>query len=670
MAAYLNRELSWLEFNRRVLAEATNERNPLLEKLKFLAIFESNLDEFYMVRVSGLIEQEEAKITERTPDGLTPSEQLQAIAELAVPMRKEANQVWKGLLPKLQKVGVRIRGWDDLTDKQRADMATYFLRSIKPILTPLILDPAPSVPFISNRSLNLAVEISDESGPRIGRVKVPHEDRRFIPIPGLKNEFIALEDLVTANINELYPGAKIVGVHPFRLVRDADMDIRWLEAADLVSSVENTIHQRRFGDPVLLQVQPTMPAALLKNLMRMHALETQDVMVIDGLLALEGLWDLAALSIAGEKFPPARSYLSDKLATSDSLFAEVKSRDVVVHQPFDSFASVQAFIDSAATDPRVLGIKQTLYRVGKESPVVESLLEAAREGKQVAVMVELKARFDETNNITWARMLERAGVHVSYGFQELKTHCKLALVVRRQSDGSLRSFAHIGTGNYNPVTAQLYTDFGMFTSDPDITDDVATLFNYLTGFSKDVSYKRLLVAPDNLRDGILERIEREAAHGKAGRIIFKLNSLVDPEVIDALYEAAGAGVSIDCVVRGICCLIPRKNIRVRSIVGRFLEHSRAYYFGNNGQAELYIGSSDIMRRNLDRRVEVLAPISNAKQIQRFLEQVLEPYLRDTTNAWELQTDGTYVRVQNEKKPYSAQEALQDNPFSLRDIPTK
>lgn len=667
---YFNRELSWLEFNSRVLSEATSPRNPLLEKLKFLAIFESNLDEFYMVRVSGLIEQEEAKITEKTPDGLTPSEQLRLIAERAFPMRVEAQAIWHSLIPRLAETGVNIKRVAELTDAQRAALGATFRQSIQPLLTPLILDPAPSVPFISNRSLNLAVEIGEGDDYRVGRVKIPQENRRFIAIPDSKLEFVMIEDLIAENIHELYPGADVRGVHLFRLIRDADMDIRWLEAADLVSSVENTIHQRRFGDPVLLQTQPTMPERLRQNLMRLHALEQQDTMVLDGMLDFEGLWDLAKLPLGDHAFPRARSVTHERLATSEALFAEVARRDVVVHQPFDSFASVQTFIDSAANDPAVIGIKQTLYRVGKESPVVESLMEAAREGKQVAVMVELKARFDETNNITWARALEREGVHVSYGFPDLKTHCKLCLVVRRRPDNSLQIFAHLGTGNYNPVTAQIYTDFGMFTCDEAIVNDVGRLFNYLTGFSKDVEYSKLLVAPDNLRDGILERIEREQAHGSAGRIIFKLNSLVDPEVIDALYEAASQGVEIDCIVRGICCLVPRQGIRVRSVVGRFLEHSRGYYFGNGGKAELYIGSSDLMRRNLDRRVEVLVPLQDAAQINRFRELILETYLRDNTNSWELQPDGSYEKLTAGDEPFSAQEFLLANPFSVHDIPPK
>lgn len=663
---YFNRELSWLEFNHRVLAESQNPANPLFERLRFLAIFESNLDEFYMVRVSGLVEQDEAGITEPSPDGLTPREQLAKIGAKAYELRVEADRIWREeLAPKLKGEGVEVLPWDSLKEAERNQMDEYFNQMVKPLLTPLLIDPAPSVAFISNRSLNLLVVIRVGNEMKLGRVKVPLETR-LVPLEAGRMRFILLEELIKANIATLFPGADIVGVHEFRLIRDADMELRWLEAADLVSSLEHTIHQRRFGDPVLLQLKPDMPTDVRKRLRLMLALESEDELEVSSLLDLEVLHEVYAVLPATGKFAPHRPRVDKELATSDQLFERLKKSDVFVHLPYDSFQIVQEFVGAAARDPAVIGIKQTLYRVGKESPVVEALMEAARERKQVAVMVELKARFDETNNITWARALEREGVHVSYGFLELKTHCKLCLVVRREAK-AIRLYAHIGSGNYNPGTARHYTDFGLFTSDPEITEDVGTLFNFLTGFATEVEFKKLLVAPHNLREEVLAKIEREAKLKSKGRLIFKLNSLVDPEMIDALYEASHAGVQIDIIARGICCLVPQvpgmsENIWVRSIVGRFLEHSRLYYFGNGGQPECYFGSADLMRRNLDRRVEVLAPTQTSAQAELLRDEILEPYLSDTANAWELMPSGEYKRVSASGKPFAAQQELMQRPF--------
>lgn len=670
---YLNRELSWLRFNERVLAEAENEENPLLERLKFLAIFESNLDEFYMVRVSGLIEQYDGGVAETTPDGFDAGEQLELVAEAALPLRRRAWQVFESQIsPALEKHGIGLKGWDDLSERQRAEMTEYFHREIFPLLTPLILHPSTNqpVPFISNRSLNLVIELQDEDGNvRLARVKVPTVVKRAIRLSRRRPEFILLEDLIAANLPSLFPNTKIVGAHRFRVVRDADVEIRQLEAADLITIVEQTLKLRRFGDPVLLEASSDMPKHVRRVLMDLLKLEASDVFDLQGILGLEVMWELSAVEKSDLKFAPHRSFLSDQVADSTTLFDMIQDDDVMVHQPYDSFKSVESFVSSAATDPKVLGIKQTLYRVGTESPIVESLLAAAEAGKQVAALVELKARFDESNNLTWARTLETAGVHVTYGFPELKTHCKLCLVTRREKDG-VKQYAHIGTGNYNPATARIYTDLGIFTCDPEIAQDIGELFNYLTGFSKPKTYRKLLVAPDNLRDGIVERVHREIEAHKLkgeGRIIFKLNALVDDEVIEALYAASCAGVQIDLIVRGICCLLPgitgmSENIRVRSIVGRFLEHSRIYYFGNGGRPEAFIGSADMMRRNLDRRVEVLVPVTNKKLVRHLSENILKPYLKDNVKAWEMLPSGAYVRAETKgAKRFNVQEYLIDHP---------
>jgi polyphosphate kinase len=671
---YINRELSWLEFNRRVLAEAQNADNPLLERLKFLAIFESNLDEFYMVRVSGLIEQFEGGFTDLTPDGLSPSDQLDLIYERALPMRSQAGvNLTDELLPQLEANGITLRRFQDLAPKQRGEMEEFFMREVFPVCTPLLLHPTPTVPFISNRSLNLAVELAEPAGGevRLARVKIPSILSRVVRLYPRKNEFVLLEDVVINNLHHLFPGVEVKGAHLFRVIRDADVEIRELEAADLLSRIEETLKRRRFGAPVRMDLQPTMPAHVRSLLSKLLELDHTDIFEVEGHLGLEFLWDLSKVDRVTLKFPLHQAFQPEAVAESKNLFEAIRRDDFLLHHPYDSFRPVETFISAAAHDPKVIGIKQTLYRVGSESPVVESLLRAAEANKQVAVMVELKARFDESNNLVWARALERAGVHVSYGFSDLKTHCKLCLIVRREVDG-LRTYAHIGTGNYNPVTARLYTDFGLFTDDPDITQDIAELFNFLTGFSRQANYRKLLVAPLNLREGILERIERERQlHLKkgGGRIIFKLNALVDPEVIDALYLASQAGVQIDLIVRGICCLRPglaglSENIRVLSIVGRFLEHSRAYYFHNGGSPEAYIGSADVMRRNLDRRIEVLTPVERPQIIEGLLTQVLEICLQDTEKAWVMKPDGMYIRrvAAKGEKSFNAQEWLMKHPM--------
>jgi polyphosphate kinase len=648
----INRELSWLNFNARVLNEAEDPENPLLERLKFLSIFESNLDEFFMIRVSGLIEQVEAGVQTLSLDGLTPGEQLEAIAELSVPLRQKAARILvDDIIPQLDKSAIHIRKIDSLRPEKLEELDEYFATEIFPLCTPLVLYPAVSVPFISNRSLNIVVELGGlGEEQRLARVKVPTVIGRALRLTPKRNDFIFLEDLIIRNIRSFFPGLVIRGAFLFRVLRDADVEIREMEAADLISTIEETIRMRRFGDPVLLQVQSDMPADTRDLLLRLLSLDHEDMMVIDGPLGMEVLWEFAKIDKPALKFPPHHSYLPEQLASHKSIFDQVTQRDVLLHHPYDSFRPVEEFVASVADDPSAFGIKISLYRVGTESKIVESLLDAAEGDKQVAAMVELKARFDESNNLVWARALERAGVHVTYGFSEMKTHAKLCLIVRREANG-LRSYAHIGTGNYNPVTSRLYTDLGLFTCDEEITQDIAELFNYLTGFSKQSQYRKLLVAPVNLREGIIDKVHREIRNKKAGksaRIIWKVNALVDPEVIEVLYEASNAGVKIDLIVRGVCCLRPgvkgmSENISVTSIIGRFLEHSRIYWFENDKDPEVYMGSADVMRRNLDRRVEVLVPVLDANLKKHIRTQILEISLNDTEKSWRLNQTGQYAK---------------------------
>jgi polyphosphate kinase len=670
---YLNRELSWLKFNERVLAEAINDRNPLLERIKFVAIFESNLDEFYMVRVSGLIEQFESGVLETTPDGKTPNEQLSLISEAAWPLRRRAAEILhQDLLPQLEEHNVSIRSYESLSDRKRSEMNAYFMAEVFPLCTPLLLYPAPSVPFISNRSLNLAVELRDERGEmRLARVKVPELLPRLIRVTARRNEFVLLEDLIAHNLSALFPGVETVGSYLFRVIRDADIEIRELEAADLITTIEETLRLRRFGDAVLLEHEEHMPGPVRTLLRSLLELDEEDAFSIPGILGLQCLWELAKIDKPALRFPAHRPYMPEGISTPEELFEAIRQQDILVQHPYDSFRIVEELVESAVDDPKVIGIKQTLYRVGKESPITTALLNAASEGKQVAAMVELKARFDESNNLVWSRALERSGVHVTYGFPELKTHCKLCLVVRREATG-VRQYAHIGTGNYNPVTARLYTDLGLFTSDPDICQDISELFNFLTGFSRQTKYRKILVAPVNLREGVIARVRREAKHARAnggGEIILKLNSLVDIEVIDALYDAAAAGVKIHLIVRGICCLRPgveglSDSITVVSVVGRFLEHSRVYYFANAGEPDVLIGSADAMRRNFDRRVEVLAPVESTRLIQLIHDQVLQVSLRDNVRGWQLDSEGEYVRrsPQGEEVDLDAQAWFMQHPI--------
>jgi polyphosphate kinase len=676
---YINRELSWLEFNSRVLHEACDPRTLLLERLKFLAIFSANLDEFFMVRVAALKQQVEAKVAQLTPDSRTPQQQLDDIRRTLSPLvTKQHEQFEEVLRPLLVNHGIHILDYINLNPKQRSYLDNYFEEQIFPVLTPLAVDPSHPFPFISNLSLNLAVVVKNPETEEefFARVKVPNVLPRFLPLPpelavsdtGKPVHWIGvpLEQAIAHNLEFLFPGMNIQEYHPFRITRDADLALEEDEADDLLLAIEQELRKRRMGGtPVRLEIKSHTPTSIRARLLEDLDLTEKDVYEVDGLVGLKDLMYFMALPLPELKEPPRQSVVPSRLQrvrepslTADSLeleegqdfFAVIREKDLLVHHPYQSFSStVVRFITHAAHDPNVLAIKMTLYRTSGDSPIVKALIAAAENGKQVSVLVELKARFDEENNIYWARSLERVGVHVVYGLVGLKTHCKTVMVVRREKD-RMRRYIHIGTGNYNPKTARLYTDLGLFSCREELAADITDLFNFLTGYSRQKSYRQVLVAPVNMREQFLGLIYREienVQNGFSGRIVAKMNSLVDPQVIATLYEASRAGVQIDLIVRGICCLRPglkdiSENIRVISIVGRFLEHSRIYYFYNNGQEEIYIGSADWMRRNLDRRVEVITPIKDA-DIAKDLQEILGIMLADNRQAWELQPDGSYIQ---------------------------
>jgi polyphosphate kinase len=656
-----NRELSWLEFNRRVLEEGMDQSQPVLERLNFLSIFSSNLDEFFMIRVSGLKQQVDAGVTELSPDGMPPAAQLREISDrlrgmIAAQMRCFNEEILSGLGSN----GVLINPYRALSDKQRRSVNAYFLDNVFPVLTPLAVDPSHPFPHVSNLSLNLGVMVGPQPngrGPsapgetRFARIKVPPIVQRLVAVEGSDHEFVLLEDLIAANIELLFPGASVGESHPFRVTRDADFEIREDEAGDLLRMMQEQLHKRRFGSYVRLEVSASMPGEMTRYLATSMGLGAQDVYYLDGPLDLAGLRTLYALERPDLKYKPISRKVPVPLTTEEPLFDVLKRQDVMVHHPYDSFSTVEDFINTAANDPAVLAIKTSLYRVGPDSPIVRALMDASTNNKQVAALVELKARFDEENNIVWARQLERAGVHVIYGVLGLKTHAKLTLVVRQEGD-ALRRYVHIGTGNYNPATARVYEDLGLLTANDVIGADATDLFNHLTGFSRQSSYRKLLVAPVNLRDRLIEMIGREVEHRKAGRearLIFKINHMTDTKLIRALYEASQAELPIDLIVRGICTLRPgipglSPTIRVRSIVGRFLEHSRIYHFANGGEDETYIGSADCMFRNFDHRVELLAPIEDPRLRKYIREEVLESYLKDNVKARTLGPEGEYTLV--------------------------
>ena len=658
-ALYLNRELSWLAFNERVLGEARDRAQPLLERVKFVAITHSNLDEYYMVRVSGLQQQVAAAMTDVSPDGMTSAEQLTVLRDRVGSMLSEAATLFQGdLLPALQQAGIEIGDYSALSRVQQRELKGYFERDVFPVLTPLALGPGHPFPHISNLSLNLAVVVRDpDLGERFARMKIPGVLPRFVPCPvgsaGAKQCFVWLEQVIAANLNSLFPGLQVTESYPFRVTRDADLEIQEDDASDLLQTVEQGLRRRQFGDVARLEITTAMPPRLRDLLIENLLVDPADVYALPGPLGLSDLMQVWKLDRPDLKDPPLIPAVPAPLADADkSILDVIGEQDVLLHHPYDSFGPVLDFIKSSVNDPGVLAVKQTLYRVGSNSPIVKSLAAARDDDTQVAVLVELKARFDEENNIEWAKALEESGVHVVYGLVGLKTHCKIALVVRKERDGALRRYVHLGTGNYNPITARIYTDISLFTARPDIASDVSELFNHLTGYSRQRRYRKLLVAPVNMRERLMQMIAREAdwaGRGKPARLILKTNTLTDIPIIRALYAAAQAGVKIDLIVRGACCLRPgvpgvSENIRVVSIVGRFLEHSRIYYFHNGGRYQIYCGSADLMRRNLDRRVEVLFPVEDPALKKQIRDDMLEKYLQDTSNAYVLQSDGAYLRL--------------------------
>jgi polyphosphate kinase len=672
---YINRELSWIEFNRRVFKEALDSRHPLLERVKFLSIFETNLDEFIMIRLAGVKDQVASRKTLRSPDGRTAEQQLAAVRQQLAPLVQEVRQYWRNeILSLLSQQHIYILDYEQLDEPQRAAMRVYFEKEIFPVLTPLAVDSGHRFPHISNLSLNLAVVV----GESFARVKVPPSLPRLVPVPidldtehSQKVAFVWIEQVIAANLSMLFPGFDVWESYPFRVLRDADIELQEDEASDLLEYIEQEVRDRRFGAVVDLAVNPSMPLHIRSLLMNGLEITPQDLTEIDGPLGMGDVMELHSLARPALKDVPFTPRVPSFLQRGSDMFSAIRKGDILLHHPYDSFNSVVEFIRAAAEDPDVLTIKQTLYRVGSNSPIVTSLLQAVENKKQVAVLVELKARFDEENNIAWARELEKAGVHVVYGLIGLKTHAKVALIVRREEEG-LRRYLHLGTGNYNATTAKIYEDLCLFTSEPDFGADATILFNALTGYSRKNSYRKLLVAPIGLRRGVVEHIEREISlhqqYGN-GRLIFKMNALTDPDIIRSLYQASQAGVSIDLIIRGMCSLRPSvpgisENIRVRSLVGRFLEHSRVYYFGNNGNAEIYLGSADMMQRNLNTRVETLFPIDSLELREAILIRLLETQLADTANAHALQLDGRYlpIRPKEGEQPFDSQAYFINHPL--------
>ncbi|BAU64277.1 Polyphosphate kinase [Stanieria sp. NIES-3757] len=675
---YFNRELSWVEFNRRVLHEAIDSRTPLLERLKFMAIFSSNLDEFFMVRVAALKQQVEAGVRKLTPDGRTPSQQLQDLSDRLKPLVQQQHQHFEKVLKQeLGKQGIYFLDYLDLNQEQRTYLNRLFEENIFPVLTPLAVDPSHPFPYISNLSLNLAVVVKDPETKEelFARIKVPKVLPRFVALPeelrqrqkGKPSHWtgVPLEQIITHNLEYLFPGMNIQECYAFRVTRNADIAVEEDEADDLLLAIEQELHKRRIGgSAVRVELQASTPENVRSTIIEELDLSEQDIYDVEGLLGLGDLMSLMSLPLPELKDTPWNSVLPPRLhrlqeldylnnnEAGEDFFSLIRESDLLVHHPYHSFSgTVQRFITQAAHDPNVLAIKMTLYRTSGDSPIVKALIAAAENGKQVAVLVELKARFDEENNILWAKKLENAGVHVVYGLVGLKTHTKVVLVVR-QEQNKIRRYVHIGTGNYNPKTARIYTDLGLLSCRDDLGADLTDLFNFLTGYSRQKSYRKLLVAPVNLRDRMIAMIHREIEHcqkGGTGRIVAKMNALVDPPVIKALYQASQAGVQIDLIIRGICCLRPgveklSENIRIISIIGRFLEHSRIFYFHNGGQEEVYIGSADWMTRNLSRRVEAVTPIEEPEIVQD-LQEILGIMLADSRQAWELQPDGSYIQRQ-------------------------
>ncbi len=672
-----NRELSWLEFNRRVLEEALNDQTPLLERLKFLSIFSTNLDEFFMIRVSGLKEQIIEGVTQKSRDGMTANEQLQAIRERLRPLLAEQMRCLnEEILPRLAENGIHLVAYKDLEKDDKKRLEKYFSKNIFPVLTPQAVDVSHPFPYVSNLSLNIGLIV--EPNPEVDhgnleylfkqnsfvRIKLPPNVPRLIPVLDGETKYALLGEIVAANVAKLFPNMRTNKCHLFRLTRDADIELREDEAGDILRTLERELHhQRRFSFPVRLEVAASMPAEMVANLTKSIGVNQEDVYRVEGFLNIPDLMTIYSIDRSDLKDKPIRYSIPKALRGAKNIFDVLKKQDVLLHHPYTAYSTVTDFINAAAKDEDVRAIKICLYRAGKDSPIVKSLMKASQNGKQVAALVELKARFDEENNIEWARRLENEGVHVIYGMRGLKTHSKVTLVVRKEDD-ELRRYVHLATGNYNPTTSKIYTDLGLLTADEEIGKDATDLFNFLTGFSYQTDYRQLLVAPVNMRQKFLGLIERETENcraGKKARIIVKINSLTDDKIIRALYRASQAGVKIDLIVRGICVLRPgikgvSENIRVASVVGRFLEHSRIFYFANNGDPEIYIGSADWMHRNLDRRVEAVVPI-NDKIIRNYIKkEILDVYLKDTANAHTLDATGKYAKIQLSEKdaPFDSQ----------------
>ncbi len=684
---YVNRELSWIYFNQRVLEEALHPGlHPLLERVKFISIFSSNLDEYFMIRVAGIEDQFEAGIQDRTIDGFTPLEQLEKIREMVLQQLRERNKCfYNDLLPAMQREGIGFVRFSELSEPRKETLRSFFRREIFPVLTPLAFDTGHPFPFMSNLSLNLAIELEDEEVGilKFARVKVPSVLPRMIRLNDIKGfeedsnviRFIWLEDLIENNLGELFPKMRIIKSHLFRLIRDADIEIEEDEAGDLLATIEQGILSRRYGKVVRLDITPEMPDAVRKLLKKNLEVTERNVYEIEGVLGLGALIELLKVERPELKDEPLVPINPIENKFGSDIFRAISAADQLLYHPYDSFQPVVDFIDRAANDPNVLSIKQTLYRVGSNSPIVKSLMKAAEAGKQVAVLVELKARFDEENNIVWARALEDVGAHVIYGLPGLKTHAKLAMIVRRERQ-NIKQYLHLGTGNYNPATGKIYTDYSLFTTNEQLSSDVAELFNALTGYSRHTAYKKLLVSPINTRKRIIEMIEREIEwqrKSKSGRIIMKMNALVDAKTIRALYQASCEGVQIDLIVRGICCLKPgitgvSENIRVISIIGRFLEHSRAYYFHNGGKQELYLGSADIMPRNLDDRVETLFPVFDKNCINS-VKSDLDLLMSDNMKAWAMKPDGSYSKIDNNAEKVNSQ-ALFVSRSAIKKTPNK
>jgi polyphosphate kinase len=668
---YINRELSWLEFNERVLEEARDRRHPLLERVKFLSIVSSNLDEFFMIRVAGIQEQVRANYVELSPDGMTPDQQLKAIHDRVSEMLKSMRECfWNDLHPALGAAGIHLLRMNQLEAAERSRLAELFAREIFPVLTPLAFDPGHPFPYISNLSLNIAVVVATPQGDeRFARVKVPDVIPRLVQIPNGESpavRYVWLEDLISENLGLLFPGMSVKESYVFRVTRNADMEIQEDEAEDLIYSIEESVRMRRYGSVVRVAVQNAMPSRIKDILIENLEVLPDGVYEIAQPMGLSHLMALLSLPRPDLKDPPYHPAPLAFEEEGEDIFSAIRRRDIILHPPYDSFNPVVQFIEAAVKDPSVLAIKQTLYRIGKESPLIPLLIKAAENGKQVAVLVELKARFDEENNIGWAKQLERAGIHVVYGLVGLKTHAKMALVIRKEQDG-LRRYVHLSTGNYNMVTAQIYTDLSYFTCRQDITEDATEVFNYLTGYSCRETYRKLAVAPISLRQKLTSLIDREIAGAKSGKpagVIMKMNALTDVQMIEKLYDASKAGVKVELIVRGICSLRPgikgiSENIRDISIVGRYLEHSRVFYFENAGSPELYLSSADLMSRNLYRRVELMFPIEDAATIENIRREVLDTAHADTSRARELLPDGSYRRVlpQNGQEPFDSQQMI-------------